>query len=361
MTPRRRSPLHYWGLPALAALMLAFALWSVIRANQPHARAEPPTRPPEGIFAREIAGTGIVEPNSETIAVATELGGVVTRISVKPGAEVETGAPLFAIDDNAYRASRDAARAAVAAKRAAITGIDSQIERQGFIIDSARAAVEAAQADLDRTALDRGRYDMLSAETVASRQRLETAVADNRKAEAALAGAKAALVAAREQSTVLMAAREEAEAALAEAEALLARAEIDLGRTVVRAPIAGEVLKIDIHLGEYAQPGALAQPLMLMGAVNPLHVRVDIDETDLGRFVPGARAVAQLRGRMAGRADLRFVRMEPRLIPKRELNGDPAELVDMRVAQAIYSFDPASLAARPGEQVDVFIEVPPAR
>ena len=86
---------------------------------------------------------------------------------------------------------------------------------------------------------------------------------------------------------------------------------------------------------------------------------VDIDETDLARFVPDARAVAQLRGSVAGRADLSFVRMEPRLIPKRELNGDPAELVDMRVAQAIYRFDSASLAVQPGEQVDVFIEVPP--
>jgi len=357
-----RLPLRHWGLPALAAAMLCFALWSVMRVNQPHDRAEPLTQPPHGVFAQQIAGTGIIEPSSETIAVATPLGGVVTRVSVKAGDDVPAGTPLLAIDDRGYRATCDAARASLGAKHAALAGIDSQIERHGFVIENAQAAVDTAQAELDRALLDRDRYERLSAETVASRQRLEAAVADNRKAMAGLAGAKAALIGARHQSSVLQASRDEAVASLAEAQAMLARAEIDLDRTVVAAPIAGRILKVNVHLGEYARPGVPAQPLLLMGAVTPLHVRVDIDETELARFVPGARAVAQLRGAVPGRADLSFVRLEPQLLPKRALNGGPAERVDMRVAQLIYRFDPTTLVAYPGEIVDVFIEaVTPAR
>ena len=355
-----RFLLRYWGLPALAAAMLVFALWSVIGASEPRDGSPPTSGPPEAVFAQQIAAAGIVEPNSETIAVATELGGVVTRVSVKPGDDVAAGAPLFAIDDRSYRATLEAARAAVAAKRAALAGIDSQIERQGFVIDNARAAVDAAQAELDRAVLDRDRYERLSAATVASRQRFEAAIADNRKATAGLAGAKAALVGTREQSIVLQASREEAAAAQAEAQAMLVRAEIDLDRTAVPAPIAGRILKINIHPGEYAQPGVLVQPLLLMGAVVPLHVRVDIDETELARFQPGARAVARLRGSVPGRTDLSFVRLEPRLIPKRQLSGAPTERVDMRIAQPIYRVDSAGFLAFPGEMVDVFIEVPAA-
>jgi HlyD family secretion protein len=349
-------PLRYWVSPLIAVLLLAFAVWSVVRIA-PHAGGEPPMVPPTGVFPDEIAGSGIVEPSSETIAVATELGGVVTRITVGPGEDVGEGAPLFAIDDVAYRAACDAARAAVAVKTAALAGIESQIERQASVVAGAAASVESAQADLDRATLDRARYERLSATTVASQQKLETTVADERKAAATLAGAKSALLAARSQENVLSAAREEARAALAEARAKLARAEIDLARTVVRAPIAGRILKINIHLGEYAQPGKPAPPLILIGAVTPLHVRVDIDETDLARFEPGARAVAQLRGSVSGRADLTFVRLEPQLIGKRELSGEPSQRVDMRVAQAIYRLDPAALVAHPGQQLDVFIEV----
>jgi HlyD family secretion protein len=357
-------PLRYWVSPAIAALLLAFAVWSVFRVEPP-ARAEPPAEPATRVFPYQIAGSGIVEPNSETIAVATELGGVVKRISVRPGEDVGVGAPLFAIDDVGYRAARDAAQAAVSVKTAALAGTESQIERQAFVVASAAASVEAAQADLDRAALDRARYERLSATTVASQQRLENAVAEERRAAAALSGARSTLLAARLQTNVLNAARLEAQAALAEAQAKLAEAqaklahaEIDLDRTVVHAPIAGRILKIAIHLGEYAQPGTTATPLMLMGAVVPLHVRVDIDETDLARFEPGARAVAQLRGSVAGRADLSFVRLEPRLTGKRELNSEPSQRVDMRVAQAIYRLDPAALVAYPGQQLDVFIEVP---
>jgi multidrug resistance efflux pump len=353
-------PLRYWVSPVIAALMFAFAMWSVFRVEPP-ARADPPADPPIRMFSYEIAGSGIVEPNSETIAVATELGGIVKQILVKPGEDVWAGAPLFAIDDVGYRAARDAARAAVSVKTAALSGIESQVERQAFVVASAAASVEAEQADLDRAALDRTRYERLSATTVASQQRLENAVAEERRAAAVLAGARSTLLAARLQTNVLNAAWLEAQAALAEAQAKLTQAEIDLDRTVVHAPIAGRILKINIHLGEYAQPGTPATPLMLMGAVMPLHVRVDIDETDLARFEPGARAAAQLRGSVAGRADLIFVRLEPRLIGKRELNSEPSQRVDMRVAQAIYRLDPAALVAYPGQQVDVFIEVPQER
>ncbi len=48
------------------------------------------------------------------------------------------------------------------------------------------------------------------------------------------------------------------------------------------------------------------------------------------------------------------------MVPKRSLTGDSAERVDTRVLQALYSFDPAKLPAYVGQQMDVYIEAPPA-
>jgi multidrug resistance efflux pump len=62
---------------------------------------------------------------------------------------------------------------------------------------------------------------------------------------------------------------------------------VDLDKTVVKAPIDGAILKVNVRLGDYAQAGVLAEPLMTMGSVDPLHVQVDIDETETCRVRPG--------------------------------------------------------------------------
>jgi hypothetical protein len=87
-----------------------------------------------------------------------------------------------------------------------------------------------------------------------------------------------------------------------------------------------------------------------------LHVRVDIDENDAWRLVPGAPARAFVRGNSRLSTELSFVRVEPYVVPKRSLTGDSTERVDTRVLQAVYSFDPKSLPVYVGQQMDVFIE-----
>src|SRR5207253_6590723 len=45
-----------------------------------------------------------------------------------------------------------------------------------------------------------------------------------------------------------------------------------------RAPVTGSILQIKTRLGEFAQGGVLATPLMLLGDTKFLHLHVDIDE-----------------------------------------------------------------------------------
>jgi hypothetical protein len=132
--------------------------------------------------------------------------------------------------------------------------------------------------------------------------------------------------------------------------------EVELERLVVRAPTDCTVLQVDVRKGEFAPSGALEQPLVLVGDLAVLHVRVDVDENDAWRLVPGAPARAYVRGNSRLSTDLRFVRVEPYVVPKRSLTGDSTERVDTRVLQAIYAFDPAGLRVYVGQQMDVFIE-----
>jgi hypothetical protein len=95
---------------------------------------------------------------------------------------------------------------------------------------------------------------------------------------------------------------------------------------------------------------------MVVGAVSPLAVRVDIDENDAWRVAPGSRATANLRGNTAISFNLNFSRFEPYVVPKRSLTGESFERVDTRVLQAIFTFDRGTLPVYVGQLVDVYIE-----
>lgn len=69
-------------------------------------------------------------------------------------------------------------------------------------------------------------------------------------------------------------------------------------------------------------------------------------------------AVAFLIGSTLNPLPLRFVRIDPCVIPKKSLTGDSAERVDTRVLQLIYELERASVPLYVGQQVDVFINRP---
>lgn len=342
----------------LALAMISFAGWSIASKYSPRQVAPPPIEAPTHPYDNDVAGAGVVEPASEVIALAIERGGVVSRVDVA-GKSVRAGEPLFSIDGRNYEAAFVQAEASVAAEEAAIASIAQSMILQQDVINQAQANLESAEAEHTRASLDHTRYGVLLHDGWATHQRFESATADSKKASASVAAAKAALASARQQNEVLSAQRREAEAKLNQAKAALAGARADLDKTVVKAPIDGAILKVNVRLGEYAQAGVLANPLMTMGSVEPLHIRVDIDEADSWRVDSKSPAIACLRGNPAVSVALNFVRFEPYVLPKRSLSGDNTERVDTRVLQVLYAFAPKDFPAFVGQQVDVFIKASP--
>src|SRR2546430_9046777 len=63
-----------------------------------------------------------------------------------------------------------------------------------------------------------------------------------------------------------------------------------------------------------------------------------------------AQVYAFIRGDPALKAPLRFVRVDPYVVPKTSLTGDSPERTDTRVLQVIYSYDPATLLIDAGNK-----------
>jgi len=154
-------------------------------------------------------------------------------------------------------------------------------------------------------------------------------------------------------------AMQKAEAQLAQTRAELSASQTQLELLTVRAPVDGQILQLKVHLGEFAPDAATAAgqpPLILLGGVMPLNVRVDVDENDAWRVRAGASAIGYLRGNKNIKTPLIFVRFEPYVVPKKSLTGDSTERVDTRVLQVIFSFSRGDLPIFVGQQMDVFID-----
>ena len=338
-------------LPVVALGLLAFAIWSVAGARQEGPPAAPPLEPPRSPYEAPVAGSGIIEPRTEDIEVGSPLPGVVVEVFVEEDQKVRAGDKLFRLDDRQELAELSARTAVVTAAQAELTRLEQQPRPEDVPV--LQAAVDGAKATLADAQDQLRRVQPLVEKGIASQEELARAQQAVERASAELAQANAEL--ARLNAGAWQYELEVARAEVARAQSQVDQVNIELGRLVVRAFVDAEVLQVDVRPGEFvgAPPG---EPLIVLGDVELLHARVDIDEHDIPRFHPGAAAKAQLRGAPGVEFALTFVRVEPYVVPKISLTGDNTERVDTRVLQVIYAIDPGDRQLYVGQQLDVFIE-----
>lgn len=348
-------------LPLVALAALTFAALQVVKAQQKPPPGAPPVEPAKSPYAVAVAGAGLVEPETENIAIGTHVPGVVERVLVRVGDSVKPGAPLFRLDDRQMRAElrvREAQRDAAQAALGKLQAMPRPAE-----VPPAEAKIAEMKANLKNA---RTTYDRL-------RRIGTTAVADDEltRQEAAVAVAVAQLAKAEADLALLREGAWEADkqvqaASVKQAEAQVAQTRTEIERLEVRAPrlrwdesaadpTEYKVLQVNVRPGEFVSntPG---QALVVLGTVGRLHVRVDIDENDIPRFRPNLPGVARPRGNAREGFPLRFVRVEPYVIPKKSLTGGNTERVDTRVLQVIYAIDTGGRPLYVGQQMDVFLD-----
>jgi multidrug efflux pump subunit AcrA (membrane-fusion protein) len=208
------------------------------------------------------------------------------------------------------------------------------LQAQVQSLRSQSAVDEALIADLDDQSK---RFTRLGREQVATEDEVK-------RREYSLATAKA-----RSQATL---------SATAAAEEAVRQASTDLDILTVRAPRDGYLLQVNLREGESAANKSSSESLMLLGDVDTYQVRAEVDEQDAVLIGGESPAVASLKGHSDLRMPLRFVRIEPYVVPKRSLTGDSLERVDTRVLQIVYAFDRPAFPVYVGQQVDVFIQRP---
>jgi len=233
---------------------------------------------------RFVESTDNAYVQSDITVVSPKVAGYVREVRVAENQKVAAGDVLVWLDDADYRARVHEAEATVEGQRAAQQSNAQKQVLQRSIIAQSEATLASAEAERQRAAHEFNRTRALASNDWASRQKLDGAEADLRKADAAVVKARAELAAARDQIRVIEAADAEIAARLHQAEATLEAARNDLENTAIRAAVDGVVGNRGVQVGQYARPGV---QLLSLVPLPDVYVVANFKETQLARMRPG--------------------------------------------------------------------------
>lgn len=346
-------------LPLIGVVAFAFAVRQMSQAQQKSPPAKPPVEPAKSPFAKQLAGSGIVEPETENIAIGTHLPGIVERVHVKVGDMVRPGMPLFRLDDRQLKSELAVRKASFESAQATLDKLNGTPRPEE--LPPLRAKVAEMEAGVVDQVKQLARLQKLG--TAASEDELTRREAGVAIAKAQLERAKADL--ALTESGAWKFDKLVAMAAVKQAQSQMDQTETELKRLAVQAPRLNwdtatdateyKVLQVNVRPGEFVGT-VQGQALVVLGYVGKLHVRVDIDENDIDRYRPNLPGVAQPRGAPGVKFPIAFVRVEPYVVPKKSLTGSSVERVDTRVLQVIYRIEAPNSALFVGQQMEVFLD-----
>jgi HlyD family secretion protein len=226
------------GVVVLLGLMLVASMRGGRRNKGKEVYAEPAQRRE---ISQVVKATGQVDPRIK-VNISAHVIAKISRLFVVEGQDVKAGQPFLELEKYFYSAERD--RAAAGAE------IASSRRRQ--------AQVDLANAELQLT-----RARNLKEQGIASREQLDAAELRERSARLDL---------------------EQSAEAIREARANLQRADDELRKTTIYAPISGRVIALTAKEGEVVVSGTMNNPASIIATVadlSELLVEVDVDETDI--------------------------------------------------------------------------------
>lgn len=228
------------------------------------------------------------------VDVAFRVDGRIAALLVDEGDAVTAGTPLARLETDRLSAQAAQAEAQLAREKANLQRLESGYRSEE--IAAARAELAAARALADNARQNLERVEAMRAGNAISQKELDNARGTFRNAAAKQK-------AAQEQLSLVSTGYREEDIAAQRAAVAAARAQAELARIALAdaeltAPQAGVVLTRVREAGAIVQAG---QPVFTLSLVNPVWLRVYVDEAHLGRVRPGM-AVDVLCDALPGRS-----------------------------------------------------------
>lgn len=214
-----------------------------------------------------VNASGKVYPEVE-VKVSSDISGEIIELMVDEGDSVSKGQVLARIFADIYVTQRDQ--------------VAAQVKQQQATVQNSQAQLDALKSALNQTEAQYNRQKKLMEEKVISRAEFE-------QAENAYNTAKA------NYNAALQGIRG-GQAAVESAMANLARANKDLGRTTIVAPMSGVVSLMAVKKGERVVGTAqmAGTEMMRIADMSKIEVRVDVGENDIPKVHLGDSALVEV-------------------------------------------------------------------
>jgi HlyD family secretion protein len=266
----------WWAWLIVAAVLIAggFGIWFWQQSNG--GPVYKTGKIEKGPITASVSASGTLSPVVQ-VQVGSQVSGQLRDVLVDFNSDVKQGQLIAQIDPQTFETRVQQAQADVDAARA-------QVMTQQANIAAQRAAVAKAEVDLAEAKRDFERKQQLVDKGFISG-------AERDKAQATFNAATEQVNTARAQAGVAEAGLRNAQAVVKQREAALAQAKIDLGRTEIRAPVNGVVIKRSVERGQTVA-ASLQAPELFIIAENLTDMQVDasIDESEIGRIRIGQKA-----------------------------------------------------------------------
>jgi|GEM_PF-375970 len=300
---------------------------------QPPTVDEWPGDDPNVVFS----APGITEPASRTIQLVSELPGTIRDIWVKSGDRMKKGQVLVELANDTQQAEVRQREALVRKAKANLAKLESWERAEDREI--AKAQAEEATAMLRLAQFEQKRVEALIEQGAVSSKEIRNAQDQRMAAQARSEAAKA-----RYERSIAGPSPEDlgvARATVAEAETQLQVAKTYLDKTYIRSPIDGIVLYRFREPGETVFPD-VPSPILSIGDRDTLHLRADVDETDLERMRVGQRVFATADAFGSRRFPGTVVHIEQTMGRQNFRTDRPTEKVDIKILEVVIALDDGS-------------------
>jgi membrane fusion protein, multidrug efflux system len=233
-------------------------------------------------YASKFISTDNAYTAAETASVTPSIGGIVREVRVTDTSYVHKGDVLVVLDDIDARLALAQAEAELGRAQRRVRGYVANDGSLNAQIAARGEDVKRAKADLDRAVIDLKRRENLADSGSVSGDELTKARNSFESAKAALALAHSnysAAVSSRAANAVLIEdATEQTNPEVALARAKRDQAQVNLDRTIIRAPVDGVVAKRSVQIGQQLQAGS---PVLAIVPLSQVHVDANFKEGQL--------------------------------------------------------------------------------
>ncbi|HPI92004.1 MAG TPA: HlyD family secretion protein [Deltaproteobacteria bacterium] len=211
------------------------------------------------IDSRTHEGTDNAFVTGTVVRVSSEVKGRVIKVSIEDNEFVAAGQAMIEICQDDYRNILQENEDEVLRTKAEDRELRATIEQRYKVLEQSRAGLAASLAEEDMALKELMRYKALQSKGVVSQSEFDRVESQWKVACARRQAASASVQESESGIVGLQAKLKTQEYKIREARTGLRKAELDLARTVVTAPVAGRVAVKNVDPGKYVQPG---QPLL---------------------------------------------------------------------------------------------------